>query len=117
MTSSVSKEKEIFDNCKILDDRKVCFSNSRGFCKCSNICQSEMANGKIVPISQPYLSTKDYCLCRSEYESGHKAALQPTQLCRSVHIHMKMVYIKDTRERSVASEVFVTVSRGRAQKL
>lgn len=33
------------------------------------------------------------------------------------NIHMKMVYIKDTRERSVASEVFVTVSRGRAQKL
>lgn len=56
----------------------------RGFCKCSHIFQSEMANGKIVPISQPYLSTGDYHLCKSEDESGYEAALQPIQLSPSV---------------------------------
>lgn len=53
-----------------MTEKSVSIIAGRDFCKCNHICQSEMANDKIVPISQPYLSTRDYHLCRSEYESG-----------------------------------------------
>lgn len=48
---------------------------------------------------------------------GTKLHFNQLSYAHQFNIHMKMVYIKDTRERSVASEVFETVSRGRAQKL